>query len=124
MQLYRVIIADPPWPYDNPRALVGTGGRGTFDGCEKLKQVDVDGQYSTMNLTDIIAIRPPADKNSLLFLWCTNPTLCDGRAARVVRAWGFEPKSVITWAKVQADGVTPSRRTGHWFRSATEHVIF
>jgi hypothetical protein len=25
---FDVIMADPPWPYDSPRALVGNGGRG------------------------------------------------------------------------------------------------
>ena len=56
-------------------------------------------------------------------MWVTNPFLCDGSGPEVVKAWGFEPKTVLTWAKVQADGKTPSMKTGHWFRSASEHVI-
>lgn len=77
-----------------------------------------------MPLREIKALDVPALKDCLLFMWVTNPFLADGSGPDVVRAWGFEPKSLITWAKVHgSDGVTPSMKTGHWFRSASEHVI-
>ncbi len=120
---YQAIIADPPWQYGSPRALVGNGGRGS-DGAASIIQADVEQHYSTMSLDEIKDLRIPADKNSLLFMWVTNPFLCDGSGSDVVKAWGFEPKGIITWAKVQADKITPSMKTGWWFRSASEHVIF
>lgn len=123
MTLYSAIIADPPWEYGSPRALVGNGGRGS-EGAEKIVQADVSVHYDTMPLSAIKALKIPAQKDCLLFMWVTNPFLCDGSGPDVVRAWGFEPKTVVTWAKVHAaDGLTPSMKTGHWFRSASEHVI-
>lgn len=122
---FSIIMADPPWPYDSPRALVGNGGRGS-KGASTIVQVDVNSHYETMNLDDIKAmpIASIAAKDACLLLWTTNPFLADGSAVDVVRSWGFAPKSVVTWAKVQADLKTPSMKTGHWFRSASEHFIF
>ena len=37
---------------------------------------------------------------------------------QVVRAWGFTPKSFLTWHKTGRLGL------GRWFRNDTEHVIF
>jgi N6-adenosine-specific RNA methylase IME4 len=116
---YRAIIIDPPWRYDSPAALVGTI---KIDGTPAV-QVNVEKQYQTMSLAELKTMTLPAAKDCLLFMWVTNPFLCDGSGADVVKAWGFTPKTVVTWAKVQANGETPSMRVGHWFRSASEHVI-
>jgi len=121
--LYKAIIADPPWEYASPRALVGNGGRGG-NGAEKIVQADVTAHYPTMTVDEICNLSIPVEKDCLLFMWVTNPFLADGTGPKVVRAWGFTPKTVITWSKVQEDGITPSMKTGHWFRSASEHVIF
>lgn len=124
---FAVILADPPWPYDSPRALVGNGGRGSDGGkAASIIQADVGQHYDTMTFEQIEDMRRtiPVRDNALLFMWTTNPFLADGSAARVVKSWGFTPKTVLTWAKVQADGKTPSMKTGHWFRSASEHIIF
>lgn len=122
---FTAIIADPPWAYDSPRALVGNGGRGS-KGAEKIIQADVGQHYESMSLDAIksIPVSYIAADSSILFLWTTNPFLADGSAVDVVRAWGFTPKTILTWAKVQADHKTPSMKTGHWFRSASEHAIF
>ncbi len=122
---FAAILADPPWPYDSPRALVGNGGRGSDGGkAAQIIQADVKQHYETMTLDQIKALSIPARDDCLLFMWVTNPFLADGSGSDVVRAWGFTPKTVLTWAKVQADGKTPSMKTGHWFRSASEHIIF
>lgn len=120
---YAAIIIDPPWEYGNPRALVGNGGRGSA-GASKIIQADVSQHYDTMTLKELRRLDIPAAENCLLFMWVTNPFLCDGSGARLVKKWGFAPKTVITWAKVKSDGFKPSMKTGHWFRSASEHVIF
>lgn len=124
---FHAVMADPPWPYDSPRALVGNGGRGSMKGKASLMtQVDVTQHYKTMSLEKIMAL-PVASKmadDALLFLWVTNAYLADGRGSDVVRAWGFKPKTVITWAKTKAgSGNEPSMKVGHWFRGATEHII-
>lgn len=122
---FDIIMADPPWQYRSPRAIVGNGGRGG-KGAASIVQADVEAHYSTMTLAEIKALPVAASsaKDAMLFLWTTNPFLADGSATDVVRAWGFKPVTVVTWAKVQADERTPSMKIGHWFRSASEHFIF
>lgn len=125
---FAAVMADPPWSYDSPRAIVGNGGRGSDGGKAALIiQADVTQHYETMDLEAIKAL--PVAKHmlddSLLFLWTTNAYLADGKAAEVVKAWGFKPKTVITWAKTKAGTEdSPSMKMGHWFRGASEHIIF
>ena len=116
---YSAIIIDPPWQYDSPAALVGCIKK---DGTPSI-QVNVDAQYPTMSTGELRNLSIPAADDCILFMWVTNPFLCDGTGGILVKHWGFTPKTVITWAKVQADKITPSMKTGHWFRSASEHVI-
>jgi N6-adenosine-specific RNA methylase IME4 len=126
--MFDVIVADPPWPYDSPRALVGNGGRGSDGGkAAAIIQADVSEHYDTMTIEQIKAmpVAGLASKDSLLFLWITNPHLAPGTGADVARAWGFKPFTVVTWAKIKRDVplIAPSMKTGHWFRSASEHII-
>jgi N6-adenosine-specific RNA methylase IME4 len=126
--LFDIIMADPPWPYDSPRALVGNGGRGSDGGkAAAIIQADVEQHYDVMTVEQIKALPVArfASKDCLLFLWITNPFLAAGIGADVSRAWGFKPITVVTWAKIKRDVplVAPSMKTGHWFRSASEHFI-
>jgi N6-adenosine-specific RNA methylase IME4 len=116
---FDVILADPPWEYDSPRALVGQ--RRNIGNV----QVDVSAKYSTLCYDKLarIPVHKVAKKDSFLFLWVTNPFLADGTGTRLVKSWGFTPKTIITWAKVKKD-LSSSMKTGYWFRSASEHVIF
>ena len=50
-----------------------------------------------------------------LYLWTTNNFLPD--ALEVVRAWGFEYVTIITWLKDR-------QGLGQYFRGLTEHCIF
>jgi N6-adenosine-specific RNA methylase IME4 len=61
------------------------------------------------------------DDTAHLYLWTTNSFLVE--AHEVARAWGFEPKTLVTWGKMKPDG-TPSMKTGFYFRGATEHFLF
>jgi N6-adenosine-specific RNA methylase IME4 len=56
-----------------------------------------------------------AEENAHLYLWTTNNHLPD--ALRVMSAWGFKYKTMITWAKDRM-GI------GQYFRGMTEHVLF
>lgn len=56
-----------------------------------------------------------------LYLWFTNAFSVEAHA--VSRAWGFVPKTILTWVKVKSDG-TPSMKTGYYYRGATEHILF
>lgn len=97
---FRTIYADPPWPFDD------TATRGA-----------AENHYPTMSIAEICAL-PVSDlaaDDAHLYLWTTNSHLHD--AFHVAAAWGFEYKTLITWVK-------PQIGLGHYFRGATEHILF
>jgi N6-adenosine-specific RNA methylase IME4 len=116
---YATIVADPPWPYEGS-GPVGTGGRGV-SGVRAHPSPGSDERYGSMSTEDIAALAPPAAANAHLYLWTTNAFMVEAHV--IARRWGFEPKTILTWGKVKADG-TPSCKTGYYWRGATEHVIF
>lgn len=99
---FAVISADPPWQYADQL----DGSDASRGGCP----------YPTMPLEEICALTPPAAKDCVLWLWTTNAFLADGSASKVVEAWGFESKTILTWVK-------PRMGLGRWLRNITEHCI-
>jgi N6-adenosine-specific RNA methylase IME4/ParB-like chromosome segregation protein Spo0J len=98
---YRVAVADVPWPYES-------------DDEDPSRRAILP--YLTMSIADICAV-PVASimrADSVLWFWTTNFHMRD--AFRVLDAWGFEPRTILTWAK---------DRMGHgeWLRCQTEHCI-
>jgi site-specific DNA-methyltransferase (adenine-specific) len=55
-------------------------------------------------------------RKGLCFLWITVPLLPDG--FKVLEAWGYKYKTMITWKKVMSLGM------GFWWRGQTEHLLF
>lgn len=98
---YKTIVADPPWSYRNKR----TGGS-MMSGSEA--------KYPTMSLDEIcgLSIKNIADKDCMLFLWCTTPLLPEG--LKVLEAWGFNYKTAVYWRKIMSLGL------GFWFRGQCE----
>jgi len=98
--LYRTIVADPPWSYDDDR-------------CEGA----AEHFYPTMSLEQICAlpVKERAAREAHLFLWVPNPHLELG--FQVARAWGFQYKTTLTWIKRKLG-------LGRYFRGCTEHVLF
>jgi N6-adenosine-specific RNA methylase IME4 len=95
---YRTILADPPWDIQQQ------GGRGA------------DRHYPLLSLPRIKSL-PVADlaaEDAHLWLWVTNATLRVGYD--VMEAWGFVPRSPLTWIK-------PRLGLGNYLRNATEHLI-
>jgi N6-adenosine-specific RNA methylase IME4 len=62
-----------------------------------------------------IPISKMAEKPAHLYLWVPNALLKEG--LEVMKAWGFDYKTVVTWAKHQM-GI------GNHFRNATEQILF
>jgi Transcriptional activator, adenine-specific DNA methyltransferase len=98
---YRTIYADPLWPERG-------GG--------KIKR-GADRHYDLMTVKDIMAlpVSSISEDNAHLYLWTTNNYLLD--ALRVMIAWGFDCKTIITWAKDKIG-------LGQYFRGQTEHCLF
>lgn len=123
---FSTVLADPPWPYRSPRAIVGNGGRGYQNGrAKKIVQADVKAHYPTMSMAQLKAMRVSeiVASNAHLYLWVTNGFMVE--AHDLATAWGFMPKTLLTWVKTQRGQPTkPSMKKGHWYRSATEHILF
>lgn len=118
MTRYRTIVADPPWPYETSK----TGSFAIPKPAEDIGQRRVDNLgYETMSMDDLKALKPTAERDAHLYLWTTNSFIVE--AHDLARAWGFKPKTMLTWGKVQQDG-SPSMKTGYYFRGATEHCLF
>jgi ParB/RepB/Spo0J family partition protein len=98
---FRVIAADPPWSYRKRSGDPSRRGKTP---------------YPTMSLDEIksVPVAELAADDSILWLWTTNAHLPD--AFEVVKAWGFEYKTLLTWVKNRMG-------TGDWLRGQTEHCL-
>jgi N6-adenosine-specific RNA methylase IME4 len=98
---FRVIVIDPPWSYAN-RATDTTHRAAN--------------PYPSMSLEEIAAlpVAQHAHDDAVLWLWATNAHLPNAFA--IVEGWGFEYKTLLTWAKDRMG-------TGDWLRGQTEHCL-
>ena len=120
---YSTIVADPPWPYEGG-GPVGTGGRGAGF-VRDHPGAGAATRYSLASMADLEAmpVGSLAAENAHLYLWTTNSFMDE--AYDLARAWGFSPKTILTWVKVhQDDPGRVSMKTGYYFRGATEHALF
>ena len=98
---YRVIVADPPWPYD------------LYDDNHERRAAK---PYPTMPIEKICAmdVAAIAHKDCILWPWTTNFHMRE--AFRVLDAWNFTQKTILTWAKDRMG-------LGDWLRGQTEHCL-
>jgi N6-adenosine-specific RNA methylase IME4 len=100
---YRVIIADPPWPYEKRQE--DPSHRGVLP-------------YTSMGIAEICNEAPKvqaiAHDDCMLWLWTTNHHMRE--AFDVLDAWGFQQKTILTWAKDKMG-------MGDWLRGQTEHCL-
>lgn len=104
---YQVIYADPPWKY----YVYSKKGLGR----------SAEHHYPTMSIDEIkkLPIQEIAEKDCILFLWVTFPTLLE--SFEVIRAWGFQYKTVaFVWIKQnkKSDGLFWGM--GYWTRANAE----
>lgn len=102
---YRIILADPPWAYDDDGATVdGSLGKAAR-------------HYATMSADQVaeLPVAAHATPTSTLFLWVTVPMIREG--LDVMQAWGFVYKTNRVWNKVVG-------MPGHYGMQVThEHVL-
>lgn len=96
---FKTILADPPWEIAQ-KGKLGASRHYNLMSLEAIKNMPV---------TDL------AEDNAHLWLW-TYPAALE-QSFEVVRAWGFEPKSIFTWVK-------PRLGLGNYLRNCTEQMIF
>lgn len=98
---YRVIVADPPWPYELRKE--DPSHRATHP-------------YPQMSIAQIcqVDVAGIAHRDCILWLWTTNHHM--RQAFDVLDAWGFQQKTILTWGKDRMG-------TGDWLRGQTEHCL-
>ena len=96
---FDLIVSDPPWEYQM------RAGQGI-----------AQDQYGTMSNRDLTNLRVGdlAADDCMMLLWTTTPKM--PAAVRIMKAWGFQYKTVfLVWLKTTRDGTTAERpgATGH-----------
>lgn len=102
---YQVIYADPPWSYNDKMSG---------------HSFSLDHEYATTSLDWLkqLPVRKITAKDTLLFMWVTNPMLPDGLA--VMKAWGFSFVTVaFCWVKKRASGLDATN-LGRWTMGGME----
>ncbi|MFC1678036.1 MT-A70 family methyltransferase [Planctomycetota bacterium] len=106
MSKYKIIYADCPWPYNNPK-----GNDPSMGGIT----------YPTMSMEDIknLQVNQIADKDCALFLWATMPKL--PQAIQVIEAWGFTYTTCpFVWVKLNPISGGIYSGLGHWTNGNAE----
>ena len=109
---YNIIYADPPWNFKNY--------------SNKTSNSNVNQHYQTMSMQEIkdLPIQDIADKDCILFMWCTDPLL--PKQLEVVDAWGFTYKTVgFYWIKENKNQQKSLywKGVGYWTRSNPEICV-
>lgn len=110
MKKYQIIYADPPWKYK----VYSKKGEGR----------SAENHYSTMSMEDIgnMPINNLADKNCVLFLWLTFPTMKE--TLGILDKWGFKYKTVaFVWIKQNKRSPSLFMGLGFWTRANAEICI-
>lgn len=121
---YRTVVADPPWPYEGDGPKASLEHRPRRDQTLGRLGPSSTGRYGSMSIDELKALRikDHVADGAHLYLWTTNAFMVE--AHDVARAWGFEPKTIVTWVKVRHEDGAPSMKTGYYYRGATEHILF
>lgn len=106
-RLARILVADPPWKFGDSLPK----GRGA------------ENKYPCMDLTDIATyphVPRMAPAGSILLLWTV--AAMPAEALTVCRAWGYEKKAEMIWAKTTKDGSGLRLGMGRTVRNVHETV--
>jgi N6-adenosine-specific RNA methylase IME4 len=112
--MYDVILADPPWHFQNFSA--------DEPGMIHERSRGANKHYPTMTIDDICSLKIPSENDAILFLWACWPLLPE--AMRVISAWGFEYKTIAwVWVKANRSGIGFFTGMGYYTRANTEPCL-
>ena len=92
---FRTLVADCPWSFNDDLPSYGKGSSFGARGAA--------GHYDCMTASDLEKIPlPNMEDDAFLFFW--KVAAMPEEAYRIIRAWGFTPKSEIIWVKKTKKG--------------------
>jgi N6-adenosine-specific RNA methylase IME4 len=104
---YSVILADPPWQYD-----------------DRPPRTSAEAHYPTMSFDELASL-PVGDYGAdrcALFLWATWPIM--PAPFYLINAWGFTYKTdAFVWVKSSKSGMSFFMGNGHYTRANTEFCL-
>ena len=109
---YNIIYADPAWHFQN------------YNNANA--QTNPENHYKTMSMKEIqdLPVNDIADKDCVLFMWCTDPLL--HKQIPIVEKWGFTYKTVgFYWVKTNKNKSNNLyfKSVGYWTRANPEICI-
>ncbi len=96
--LPQLVLADPPWKYEH----------------SKSDSRQIENQYPTADIDDIIGHKPETRKDCILVMWAVAPKIPE--ALEVMGGWGFEFVTSAVWDKEKIG-------MGYWFRGQHELLL-
>jgi N6-adenosine-specific RNA methylase IME4 len=128
-QPFATAIIDPDWPYTvapGMKTLIDPGReKGRLSGFTRNRDVRQN-QYKRdvpMSIAELKALPIGDVVGGYVFLWTVGPFLINGDAAAVLNAWGFEPVSILTWAKYDLKAGHGYGGVGYWFLGNAEFCM-
>ena len=101
-EVYQVLLADPPWRYEDPP--MGVTNR------------SIENHYDTMPLAELVKlpVSELAADDAVMFMWSTAPNL--PAAMTLLEAWGFKYRTQMIWRKSKV-------AMGHYVRNQHEIIL-
>lgn len=120
---YDVLVVDPPWSYGSNTGRPNRTAEAHYKtiGCEG-KEINRRTGAGIQSIIDSAPVLDWSKPKSHLYLWVTNPKL--PFAFEIMKAWGFDYKTTLTWIKSRKDGGISGGGMGWFYRGATEHLLF
>ena len=110
---YPVILADPPWHYQN---------YSTTPGQVHMRARGAARHYPTMTVDQLSALEVPVADDAVLLMWAVWPLMVD--AFKVITAWGFEYKTLAwVWVKLNRNSMGLFYGMGNYTRSNSEPCL-
>lgn len=110
---YDLVLADPPWHFQNWNGKPGEITPG------QQHRGNAQSHYPTLSLDGIKALTPPTNDNAVLLLWACWPLLPE--ALEVIKAWDFTYKA-LAWVWVKSNPLYTGffMGMGYWTRANSE----
>ena len=106
---FDMIMADPPWSFDN------------WSGAGEAKNAKAQYACTLIDWIKALPVQAIAARDCLLWLWATNPML--PQAFDVLTAWGFDFRTAGHWSKRNPDTGKLAFGTGYILRCAGEPFL-
>lgn len=114
--MFGTLVSDIPWQYHDKMEAMATTG---FGAASQYECMSIDMAKKFLEI-DHVEMAPQSHS----WMWTTNAFI--EQAHDVTRAWGFEPKTIITWVKgrIENGKLVSHIGQGRYLRNSTEHIVF